>query len=219
MIDELSDGIRALELWPFETAKAGNESSGKADAGQPSRERSAHAGVDAISGGWCVQVSGKRRLIKTVITEAGFVHPLRVGSENPISSANLSAGVNLGTPLWLQFGKIFDRPIVIAVKVKAANVIALIWVVVHLTDHIVNADIVWKSLHYINALGVIRWKACTGASDRCRSSGPFDSAARNHQTGGTDRNAIRQQVINCVRNAAATVAIDERRSTIPGPRQ
>ena len=49
MVDELSDGIRPLEFWPLEATQARNESSGKANARQPSGEWSAHARVETVA--------------------------------------------------------------------------------------------------------------------------------------------------------------------------
>jgi len=49
VIDELSDGIRALKFRPFETAEAGYEGAGETDARQASGVGAAHPGVQVIS--------------------------------------------------------------------------------------------------------------------------------------------------------------------------
>ncbi len=49
VVDKLSDRIRALELWPLETAQSGDESSGEADARQSSGEGPADAGVETVA--------------------------------------------------------------------------------------------------------------------------------------------------------------------------
>ena len=49
VVDELGDGIRPLELRPFETTQAGKEVAAKPDAGQSARVRTRDAGVETVS--------------------------------------------------------------------------------------------------------------------------------------------------------------------------
>src|SRR5664279_1362221 len=64
VVAELRDGVRPLELWPFEATQAGKEVAGKPDTRQSSRERAAYAGVEAIGGlGRCIQIARECRLV------------------------------------------------------------------------------------------------------------------------------------------------------------
>src|SRR3984957_18059982 len=166
MIDELSDGVRPLELWPFETTQAGDKRSGKANARQPSGEWTAHSRVQTVARRRRAEIPGQRRLVEAVVADASFVHPAGAGRPNPAASDHLRPGVDLRSPLGLQLRKIFHRPRVIPVKINSAHAVALVEVVIDFRQRVVDSNIVAKSRLGADPLRVVDGEACTLTSDR-----------------------------------------------------
>src|SRR4051812_27162605 len=98
MIDELGDRVWALEFWPLESAQPREEVAAETDARKSSRELTAHACVQTVGRGGCIQIAWQSGLIQTVVTDAGFIHPVRSRGVNPIASHHLCAGVNVRKP-------------------------------------------------------------------------------------------------------------------------
>src|SRR5208283_941141 len=109
MVDELSNRVRALEFWPLESSQTREEISAEAAAGQATGKWTADACVKTISRGWGIQIARQRRLGKPVVAESSFIDPGRIRSPNPVPSHYLGAGVNLGAPVGLELGEIFNR--------------------------------------------------------------------------------------------------------------
>src|SRR5581483_11064602 len=91
-------------------------------------------------------VGSEGRLKQPVVAESRLVYPLRIRYPRPIQAEYLGAGVNIGEPLRLQFGKIFHRPGVVAEEIHSADRVPLVHLVVNLADHVVRADAVRKTI-------------------------------------------------------------------------
>src|SRR4029077_14343766 len=202
MIDELHDGVGALELWPFKATQARKEISAKPDARQSAREWTRDAGVEPVAGCGRVEIARQCRLVKAVISKARLIHPMRIGSPRPASANHLSPRVNLRPPLRLQLRKVFDRPCVVPEEVHAADAVILVDVEIHFADRVVNRDVVGESIRNSNALRVVCGETGSVTRDRtARAGAPGDV-----QAGGAGRDSPRLKVCYHVGNAVGAVA-------------
>src|ERR1019366_2186471 len=166
VIDELRDGVRSLELWPFEAAQAGKEISAKTDARQSAGERTRDAGVEPVAGCGGVEIARQCRLVKAVISNARFIYPRGTGIPRPASAHHLGPRVNLRPPLRLQLRKVFDRPRVVPEEVHPADAVILVDVEIHFADRIVNGDVVGEPIRDIDVWIIVRGEAGSVACDR-----------------------------------------------------
>src|SRR4029077_15946616 len=197
MIDELHDGVGALELWPFKATQARKEISAKPDARQSAREWTRDAGVEPVAGCGRVEIARQCRLVKAVISKARLIHPMRIGSPRPASANHLSPRVNLRPPLRLQLRKVFDRPCVVPEEVHAANAVILVDVEIHFAERVVNGDVVGESIRDVDVWIIVRGETSPVACTRERATG-------NQKTGWADAGTpwllqVRNHVNNAVR--------------------
>ena len=130
--------------------RPGTNAPAKPMRGSPPVSGSAHPGIQTVSRRGRVQVAGQRGLVEAVIADARFVDPLCIRSPDPIASDHLSSGMDVGTPLRLQLGKIFDRSGVVAEEIHPADGVALVEVVIHFGNYVVDPHFVGKSLHDVD---------------------------------------------------------------------
>ena len=77
MVDELYAGVRSLHLGPVKPAEFVREDieAANVDPRQSVVERIGHARIQSISRCRRGVIVGERRLVKTVVSEASFIHP------------------------------------------------------------------------------------------------------------------------------------------------
>src|SRR5579862_676591 len=206
VVDELNPSVRPLKFWPLESAQSRNECSSETNAGKAAGIRTAHASIKAVTGRRYVQVTRKRGLVQAVVAGARFVHPTSARRPDPVSSHHLSAGMDLRSPVGLQLGEIFHRAVVVSIEIHPADAVALVDVVIDLTQRVVDADFVGESLDHTDALRIVDGESRTGASD----AGTGHSTAGDLLTGCADRDTVGHQIGNRIRDTSSAVAVHQR---------
>src|ERR1700733_12439087 len=192
VIDELHSRIRALHFRPVKSPQFLRENiEGRdVDAGQSAVERIGYTGVQAVIAGGNSVIVRKRRLVQPVVAEAGFVSPLGTRNMGPIDAGHLRPGMDLRQPFGLEFARIAHRSVVVAIKISAADGVAVVDVVVHFADCVVGAHAVGKTEVDRSGAGWIgakirRETAAVAGNRRAQS------AAADLQAGWADRDSAR----------------------------
>src|ERR1019366_562925 len=179
VIDELDDGVRPLELWPLETAQAGEEISAEPDARQSACVGTRDASVEPITGCRCVEIAGQGGLVKAVVSDARFIDPTRIRSPSPTSTHDLGTGVNVRAPLGLILREVFHNSRVVAEEVHAADAALIVDVEVDFADRVVDLDVVGESVRNVDVWIVVKGEAAAVAGDRgARERTPSDIQTR-----------------------------------------
>src|SRR5580692_11053405 len=84
VVNKLDDIVGPLKLRPFEPAQPG-EVSAKANARQPSGERTAHPGVETVIRSRRIKIAWQGGLVEPVVSNPDFIDPARCGRVNPAS--------------------------------------------------------------------------------------------------------------------------------------
>ena len=136
VVAALPNAVGSLKLGPVHAATQGVERS-NIDLRHSKALRVGHAGVDAVGGRGNVVVHGEVGLVIVDVTKPGFIHPARIRSPGPVTSARdwlLTLG---GQPLRLEEGLILRGFKVASPEDHAIQGVALVDVVVDLSQHAV----------------------------------------------------------------------------------
>src|ERR1700682_6312539 len=138
------------------------------------------------------------------VAESQVVGPLRVRRIGIVSSYGLRPRMNHCAIGWQQFRRIFRSNVVIPEKVRPAQRVFVIDVVVHFTEGVAGRINVWKTAGDVFAAGRVRSVCPSCASsvwgrNICR-------AAQQIKALRAERDAMQGQICKCVWNTISAIA-------------
>src|ERR1700730_5039601 len=146
VVDKLEPRVGPLNLRPDKPAqRIGRDELGEGDQRQSAKQWIRDAGVESVGGRRDGVIRGERRLVEPVVSETGFIDPMRTWNVGPIHAEDLRASVNEGQPNRLHFLRVIHGPGVVAEEVSAADGVAVVDAVIDLAYGIVGIDDVWES--------------------------------------------------------------------------
>src|ERR1700733_472170 len=167
MVNPLISLVRSLNLGPLESAESFEKAAETMDfySRQTAIEWVSDTVIDAEALRRFVMIGRKSWLIKTVVSKPQLVSPSGSRCPDPRRAEYLCSRVNQRQPLRLKLNRIIHRSGIVSKEIGTGQSIAVIDVVVDLSDRVVSAYGVRKSGYIARCGGVIQGKARAVASN------------------------------------------------------